>query len=324
MDDAFSAFVPMEPPGQGSGSETATQKDPKVLEEQRFISQTCDVEASKISKMDLDYASHAAGAKILDSSPGMISPSHILKGDPSAYMLAPCTKTSTSFVIGLAEVISLEKIGFISLEFFASQFRHIQILGSSTFPTDRWRILGEVELALSKTHQIFDLEPRCREQENGCWVRFLKIRILSQYNMDNSIYCALTNIQVFGSTVLKELDKKFELEDIEEANQNVPAPIVSDLLSDGLDMHILSNIGGMTGDPEIYLKRQQVDVEGWLQRARWKDPSVNLQGQQQQRGDNNVGGVNATLVGAGSRNRTVSSVSFMIRIINIEIIDFFI
>lgn len=70
--------------------------------------------------------------------------------------------------------------------------------------------------------------------------------------MDNSFFCALTKIQVFGSTVLKELDKQLEREDSAEANQNVPVPQVSDLLGEHLDP--LTGFQ-LTFDPEIYLKR---------------------------------------------------------------------
>lgn len=146
--------------------------------------------------MEFDYANNAAGAKILASSDGLTGSSNVLKPDPTNYMLAPCETERTWFVVGLTEYISLERVGFISLEFFASQFRHIQILGSSTYPAERWRVLGEVELSIRETHQVFNVEPRCRKQEHGCWVRFLKIRILSQYTFDNSVYCALTKIQV--------------------------------------------------------------------------------------------------------------------------------
>jgi hypothetical protein len=51
------------------------------------------------------------------------------------------------------------------LEFFTSQFRHLQILGSTTYPTQRWRILDEIELSVTETHQIFNIKDRCLNQE---------------------------------------------------------------------------------------------------------------------------------------------------------------
>ena len=85
-------------------------------------------------------------AKILDSSPGLKQASELLKNDKSTYSLAQCDATIW-FVVGLTEYISLEKVGFLSLEFFTSQFRHVQILGSTTYPTQKWRLLDEVELS---------------------------------------------------------------------------------------------------------------------------------------------------------------------------------
>lgn len=101
----------------------------------------------------------------------------------------------------------------MSLEFFTSQFRHVQILGSTTYPTQKWRLLDEVELSVSETHQVFNIKPRCGD---NCWVQFLKIRVLSHYSLDQSNYCALTKLQVFGSTVLKELDKQMKEAEIRE------------------------------------------------------------------------------------------------------------
>lgn len=36
----------------------------------------------------------------------------------------------------------------MSLELFASGFRHLQILGSSKYPTEMWRLLGEAGIRI--------------------------------------------------------------------------------------------------------------------------------------------------------------------------------
>ncbi|CAD7958494.1 unnamed protein product [Amoebophrya sp. A120] len=252
LDGAFSAFEPFV-------EEKKKLEEKEILEKNRFLTTAINLKED-LKKMEFDYANQAAGAKILDFAEGTTGASHVLRPDPAAYMLTPCSHTPSWFVIGLPEYISLEKVGFSSLEFFASQFRHLQILGSSSYPVERWRVLAEVELSLSETHQIFDVSQRCGRQENGCWVRFLKIRALSHYNLDGSVYCALTKIQVFGGTALKELDRQLEKEDEALSSQNLPVPNVQDVLG---EYHDRENFFSL--EPDLFLKRLGIfDTAGYL------------------------------------------------------------
>lgn len=70
--------------------------------------------------------------------------------------------------------------------------------------------------------------------------------------------------QVYGSTVLKELDKQLEAQDIVEANQNLEAPRVKDVCGEYLDTAFF----GQVNDPEMFLRRKQVDVTAYLSRTR--------------------------------------------------------
>jgi hypothetical protein len=157
-----------------------------------------------MTKLLVDYASAPSGGKILASSPGMRGANEVLNTDDNRYLLTPCAN-KVWLTIRLSDEIFLEKIGIISNELFASTFRHIQILGSRQYPTNEWRVLGEIETNPVETHEWFDLSGS--SQCSKCYVKYLKIRVLTHHALEGYTNCALTRIQVFGSTVLQSLDR---------------------------------------------------------------------------------------------------------------------
>ena len=150
-------------------------------------------------------ADRTAGGKVLAHAEGIKGAAEILHPDESRYLLTDCAKGRKWLTFRLDEEVYVEKIGIISAEFYASTFRHIQILGSLKFPTSDWRLLGEVETDPSETHEIFNLSSSSRCPK--CFVRYIKVRVLSYHKLEGFSKCALTRIQVFGPTMLQSIDR---------------------------------------------------------------------------------------------------------------------
>ena len=156
------------------------------------------------AKLLVDHANSQAGGKIVAHSDGLRGVSDILAVDGNRYLLSLCAN-HVWFTVRLADEIFVEKIGLIATELFASTFRHIQILGSRQYPTNEWRVLGEIETNPMETQEWFDLS--AASQCSKCYVKYLKLRVLTHHALEGYGNCALTRLQVFGSTVLQSLDK---------------------------------------------------------------------------------------------------------------------
>eukprot|EP00438_Fugacium_kawagutii_P007833 Skav212612 [mRNA] locus=scaffold2176:249477:253407:- [translate_table: standard] len=159
-----------------------------------------------------DYASMHAGARLVTHAKGLLHAKAVLSPDKSLYMLSPC-ETRSWFVISLLEDIFVEYVGLVTLELFASGYRHVQILGSNQYPTEAWRLLGELETNATSNYELFDVGSRCQRLAEECWVRFLKIRVLSHHRMEDNSFCALTRFQVFGATATNYIAKERTAED---------------------------------------------------------------------------------------------------------------
>lgn len=46
-------------------------------------------------------------------------------------------------------------------------------------------MLGEVESNSTSNYELFDVGSRCQRLAEECWVRFLKIRVLSHHRMED-------------------------------------------------------------------------------------------------------------------------------------------
>ena len=152
-----------------------------------------------------DRAGSSTGARLVAHAEGISGASEILNSDDSRYLLCRCGLRKKWFTLRLDEEIYLERIGLVSMEFFSGKFRHVQILGSQKYPTNEWRLLGEVETTVDITHEWFDLSgsSKCKK----CFVRYLKIRVLSTHDGDGFSKCTLTKLQAFGSTMLQSIDR---------------------------------------------------------------------------------------------------------------------
>ena len=160
--------------------------------------------SGSMTKLLVDYASGPSGGKVLAFSDGMRGAADVVHTDDNRYLLTPCSN-KVWLTIRLGDEVFIEKIGITSNELFASTFRHIQVLGSRQYPTNEWRVLGEIETNPVETHEWFDLSGS--SQCSKCYVKYLKIRVLTHHALEGYTHCALTRIQVFGSTVLQSLDR---------------------------------------------------------------------------------------------------------------------
>eukprot|EP00928_Gymnodinium_smaydae_P019832 TRINITY_DN17638_c0_g1_i1.p1 TRINITY_DN17638_c0_g1~~TRINITY_DN17638_c0_g1_i1.p1 ORF type:complete len:1041 (-),score=113.25 TRINITY_DN17638_c0_g1_i1:202-3294(-) len=177
--------------------------------------------------VSFDYASVGAGARIVTHAKGMRNAKAILTSDKETYMLAPC-ESRPWFVLSLLEDLFLEHVGLVSLELYASGFRHVQILGSSSYPTLEWRLLGELETSPVSRYEAFDIGSRCRRKKDACWVRFIKVRVLSHHHLEENSFCALTRLQMFGSTQITYLAEARNKED--EVDRRVE-PLLADVVA---------------------------------------------------------------------------------------------
>lgn len=202
-----------------------------------------------------DYASRGAGARMVTHAKGLKHAAKVLVSD-SEYLRTSCD-TRVYFVVSLLEDLFLEHIGLVTLEFFASGFRHLQILGSSKYPTDQWQLLGEIETSPVATHELFDIGSRCRHKADACWVRFLKVRVLSHHNLEDNTYCALTQFQAFGSTQTRYIAEVHQAKEAADRHIEPSIAQVSDWHDDavrqaftGFGPQLLGKGPHSTGTPE--------------------------------------------------------------------------
>lgn len=176
---------------------------------------------NSMTKVLVDFASAQAGGKVLAQGEGVRGASDVISSDDSKYLLTPCANR-VWLTIRLGDEVFLEKLGIVSNELFASNFRHIQVLGSRQYPTAEWRVLGEIETNPEETQEWFDLSPS--SQCSKCYVKYLKIRILTHHALEGYTHCALTRLQAFGSTVLQSLDRIQHMNASVAENSGSPLP----------------------------------------------------------------------------------------------------
>jgi len=145
-----------------------------------------------------DFASGAAGARVINASKAVQGAGNILGDNPDRYLMTPCKNKPKWVVIQLSEDIKLEEIGFENFEHYSSGFKDIQVLGSEKYPTKSWILLGDFVLQDSRETQFFSTT-------DPAWVRFLKLRFLS-YHRDHH-FCTLTGVHAYGTRVIEDLEK---------------------------------------------------------------------------------------------------------------------
>lgn len=138
-----------------------------------------------------NYASLDAGATILDSAPETKSPTNLLVPDKDRYMLIPCEKARKWVVVSLSEDVHADAIALANFEKFSSPVKDFLVLGSVTYPTDTWVVLGNFTAAHASGEQVFQLDSQSH-------VRYLKLRFFSHYGSE--YYCTLSQIKCVRSS----------------------------------------------------------------------------------------------------------------------------
>ncbi|CRG94588.1 conserved Plasmodium protein, unknown function [Plasmodium gallinaceum] len=169
-------------------------------------------------KLKVDFGSLDTGTKIIEYSKGIINIKSIQQFDYDSYMLTPC-KSDIWWIYSFSDIIHIEKIGLVSLEHYASNFKVIEILGSDIYPTKKWKKLGKISTNFTKSFELFNIFEYCKNyDEDNCWVKYLKINVLSHHNIENNYYCTLTHFQIFASSGVDMLSDKIYSD--EKINEN--------------------------------------------------------------------------------------------------------
>ncbi|CAD8191170.1 unnamed protein product [Paramecium pentaurelia] len=142
-----------------------------------------------------NFANYFGGAIILTKSNALQQVDNVLVDSTEVYMITECNQKDVFFVVCLKEEISLETITFINKELYSSTIKNFQVYGSVVYPTKEWELLGNFYAEDSNEWQIFNLEQR--------FLRYLKIHIVEFHNAE--FHCTLTQIRVFGQTVIGDL-----------------------------------------------------------------------------------------------------------------------
>jgi hypothetical protein len=152
-----------------------------------------------------NFASQAAGAVLLDKSPGSKGYHNLLHDDKDKYGISPC-EFKKWVVIGLSEEVQITAVELLNFEKYSSMLREFQLLASSSYPTDEWINLGTYSAKPqlgSQTFHITDL--------SEAHTRYIKVKFLTHYS--NEALCTLSQIKVYGTTVIAAFQQEVERSD---------------------------------------------------------------------------------------------------------------
>ncbi|EAA15670.1 hypothetical protein, partial [Plasmodium yoelii yoelii] len=171
------------------------------------------IENSQKIRIIIDFGSLDTGTKIIEHSRGIINIKSIQQYDYDSYMLTPCD-SDIWWIYSFSDFIHIEKIGLVSLEHYASNFKVIEILGSDTYPATKWKKLGKISTNFTKSFELFNIYDHCKNyDEDNCWVKYLKFIVLSHHNIEKNYYCTLTHLQIFASSGVDMLSDKIYSDD---------------------------------------------------------------------------------------------------------------
>ena len=150
-----------------------------------------------------NFASHAAGAVILDKSPANAKGfSNLLNDDKDKYAIATCSEKKW-VVIGLSEDILVKTVVLANYEKYSSQLKNFQLLASTSFPTDQWINLGTYQAEPKLGEQVFEVT------NSSSHTRYLKFKFMTHY--DDEALCTLSQIKVHGTTVIASFQEEVKI-----------------------------------------------------------------------------------------------------------------
>ena len=156
----------------------------------------------------INFASLAAGAVVLEKPKSSKGYSNLLNDDRDKYGISPC-KDKKWLVIGLSEDILVRTVVMENYEKYSSLLHEFQVLGSTSYPASEWYDFGNYTAEARLGAQYFHLE-------HPAWARYLKFKFLTMHGSE--FYCTLSQIKVFGSTVLETFKREVEISELEMLN----------------------------------------------------------------------------------------------------------
>ena len=147
-------------------------------------------------KFRVNFASEAKGASIASYNPEMTGAASLLSAEHDSYALSPCSISKKFVVVSLTEDATVDEIVISSQEKFSSTVKDFRVLGSLTFPTAEWVVLGNFSADERLGEQTFSLSVKS-------WSRFVKVSWLSHHGSE--FYCTWNRIRVYGRTMLEDL-----------------------------------------------------------------------------------------------------------------------
>lgn len=155
-----------------------------------------------------NFANFDSGARIVSYAPHLKNVYAVQKGSAETYMIGACNEP-TWIVMAFPEQINLEYLGLHFLELYTSTYTEIAVMGAQSFPTADWKLLAIVRVGAGGKRNYFDLKPSCsRLREGACWISHIKFQVLKYRESNRQKSCTLSHAQVFGSTVLQNLETK--------------------------------------------------------------------------------------------------------------------
>lgn len=158
-----------------------------------------------------NYASGEC-AKVIESNPEAKKSSHIINEMIDEYMLNPC-KAKIWFVIELCESIQATMIELANYELYSSTPKDLTVYFSDTYPAPDWKPIGHFTAADSRTLQAFNLE------QVG-FGKFIRVELHSHYG--NEHYCVISEVKVYGSSMLDSWENEEKL--INQGNKTLKVP----------------------------------------------------------------------------------------------------
>jgi len=154
----------------------------------------------KMMKTRFNFASMHGGAKILGTNAGCISAKALLDENKDTYMINECDMEEKWAIISLSEDILVDMVILVNLEYYSSNLKEFEILTTTHYPSEEWLSLGKFVAKDSHSWQAFKVKPT--------WARYIKLNLLTHYSGD--LYCTLSQVRVFGTTMLEGFRQDFE------------------------------------------------------------------------------------------------------------------
>jgi hypothetical protein len=157
-------------------------------------------------KERFNYASFDCAASVLQTNPEAKGAAAVLNNNKDSYMRNYC-KSKKFLVVELCAEIKIDTIVMANLEFFSSSFKVFRVFYNDRYPSSikyPWKFLAEFQAANVRTHQTFIVP------EMNHFAKYIKIEFVTHYGSE--VYCPLSVIRVYGTTMMEDY-RKFEEEE---------------------------------------------------------------------------------------------------------------